>query len=149
MQSGGLLETLVSALREVKGYFVWRDSTGEEYIIISRQEFEQRGARSEGTQLDLLSEPTLSLQQPTRNWSADDMLDKINHDLALYQLQREEEVIEEVGEVVEEDESEKQFPLPPKPSAFAPASADSSAETAGRKVRFEPLRGDLAPDLQD
>ena len=109
---------MVAALKEARGYFVWRDSDGEEYVIMSRREVDQRAGSEEETQLGLLN--------PV---SADDMLNKINHDLALYQLQREEE---ENGEDEIADDSLQ--PLPP---------------LAGKKVKFEPLRGDLPPDLQE
>jgi len=129
MDTGGLLETLLAALKTGRGYFVWQDGDGEEYVLISRREFDPaHHSSSAELQLDLLQEPTLA-STPARGWSADDMLDKINHDLALYQLQRDEET--DSIETIEDDSIQ---PLPP---------------VGGKKVKFEPLRGDLPPDLQD
>jgi len=51
----------------------------------------------------------------------------------------EEELKEEMIE--EPDESER--------SAYSAASEDKSADKADKKVRFEPLRGDLPPELQE
>jgi hypothetical protein len=137
MFEGALIETVVAVLRELGGYFVWRAEHGEEYIVMSRKDFDQRTTGVRDTQLGLLGRGTA--ESGASKWTADDMLDKINRDLALYQLQREEELEEENGEV-EEDVSIK--PLPP--------IADKPFDVAqGKHVRFEPLRGDLPPDLQD
>lgn len=120
MSDGGPLGLVLSALKTMSGYFVWKDADGEEYVIVARRDFEarMRGPREE--QLDLLRGAG----------AAASPLDNINRDLALYQLQREEE-----------EGVEGSLPLPPK--------ADLPAGSAGKKVRFEPLRGDLPPELQE
>jgi hypothetical protein len=136
MFDGPLLETVVSALRELGGYFVWRSDDGQEYVILSRREFEARSRISRDTQLGLLDHAPAT-EPAAAPWTADDMLEKINRDLAIYQLQQEEIELEEGAE-----EDTNQLPLAPR--------AGQPFDTApGKRVRFEPLRGDLPPSLQD
>ena len=124
MTEGTLIEAIQKVLRELGGYFVWEAADGEEYVMLSRQDFDQRVSKAEDTQLGLLSRVPASNDAP--RWTADDMLDKINRDVALYQLQRAEEEEEQGDDAVE--------PLPP---------------IQGKRVTFEPLRGDLPPELQE
>lgn len=133
MNNGGPLSLILAALKELGGYFVWADVDGEEYVIMSRRDFEQKLATTSEEQLDLLSRVSRmeSFGRPT---TANDMLEKINHDLALYQLQQAEEEEEREPDVDVTEEATGQFPLPPK---------------TGKTVRFEPLRGDLSPELQE
>jgi len=132
MTGGGLIETVLRALKELGGYFVWRADDGEEYVIISRRDFEARQIAAQEEQLELLGQAGRSEAFGGLK-TADDVLDKINRDLALFQLQREEEGNpEDVEEVI--DGNGDPVPLPP---------------IGGKRVRFEPLRGDLPPDLQD
>lgn len=100
---------------------------------MSRRDFDARTTINREAQLDLLSASARSEGTADR-WTADDMLEKINRDLALYQLQQEDQVMEEVEETDVGEVARSQFPLPPK---------------SGKSVRFEPLRGDLPPDLQE
>lgn len=127
MSIGGTLAQVVAVLRELGGYFVWRDASGEEFVILAKRDFEGR-LQAQEEQLDLLKDARTA-SPTTQIRTADDMLEKINRDLALYQLQREDE------------EMEDEFPLPPKDKPFDTAQ--------GKRVRFEPLRGDLPPDLQE
>lgn len=128
MINGGPLALVLAALKELGGYFVWKDAAGEEYVIISRGDFERRLAVSAEEQLDLLNR-TAYRETAAKSRTADDMLEKINRDLAQYQLQREEDGINLT------------YPLPP--------STMAAASKQGKTVRFEPLRGDLSPELQE
>lgn len=128
MSNGGPLALVLAALKELGGYFVWADLDGEEYVIMSRRDFEARLTASREEQLELLGRADRS-GSIGDHWTADDMLEKINRDLALYQLQREEEETK-----IDE----------------APAGGqEGQPGTPGKKVRFEPLRGDLPPELQE
>ena len=130
MSLESLLTHVLAALREVGGYFVWRAEDGQEYVIVSRREFESRSRSVRDTQLDLLDAPTAAAP-----WTADDMLEKINHDLALYQLQRENEAEQSLDEV---------------PGKSLDGTQGKPFDvTQGKRVRFEPLRGDLPPSLQE
>ncbi len=132
---------VLAALKELGGCFMWTDTDGEEYIIISRREYEKRLTATDEEQLDLLSR-TGRMESFDRPKTADDMLEKINQDLALYQLQQaeEEEEFDDTHMVIEEEQL-TQFPLP--------AKSNLSFGRPGKRVRFEPLRGDLSPELQD
>jgi hypothetical protein len=145
VSNGGPLDLVLAALKELGGYFVWADAVGDEYVVMSRRDFEARTKGSREAQLDLLG-ASAQTAGPADRWTADDMLEKINRDLALYQLQQEDQVVEEEtdGEKALTEENGDQLPLPPKPSTFAKALADKQ----GKRVRFEPLHGDLPPDLQ-
>ena len=108
MSNGGSLELILAALKEWGGYFVWPDSEGEEYVVIARRDFDVRLQVKGEEQLDLLKGAREFSADRGGPWTAGDMLEKINRDLALYQLQREEEkelAAEESGR------DEGQFPL--------------------------------------
>lgn len=107
----------LAALKELGGYFVWRDEAGEAYVILSKQEFDRRQkAEDPEVQLSLPAVP-----QEENEIRADHVLERINREIALYQLrQQEDQMIEPESEQLE------------KPA----------------RVRFEPLRGDLPPGLQ-
>src|SRR5688572_2464267 len=107
MPDPSLLEAVLAALRELGGYFVWRGEDGQEYVVTSRREFEARTIAARDTQLGLLDH-TRATDASEPRWTADDMLEKINRDLALYQLQQEDVVEEDVV-----DENGDQLPLAP------------------------------------
>jgi hypothetical protein len=82
-------------------------------------------------QLDLLSQTPSSVGDDA---SADDVLDKINREIAIYQMQTDGEVSDELqgtdGDMMVDDLSWKR-------------------PTGGKRVKFESLRGDLPPELQE
>lgn len=98
-----------------------RDEAGEEFVIMKMSDIEELDEENEEMQLSLAQAPITS--------NADDVLERINEELALYQLQQvaddQEDHHESVYQAVEED------PAPPM------------------RIRFEPIGGDLSPDLQD
>jgi hypothetical protein len=111
MATGGPLDQVCAALAALGGYFVWRDRQGEEYVVLSRRDFEAKLAAAADAQLDLLNPPK----------GAGETLERVDRDLAVYQLEQEAEA------------EEQRLRLPKAP----------------RVVRFEPLRGDLPPELQE
>ncbi len=117
------LKDILEVLRELDGYVVIKHK-GEEFIITRRQE------EISEQQLALPEVPVMDDQAMT----ADDILEKINRDIALFQLQQEEE------------EDSDEFALEPEIEEMVEESAETIRPP--RRVRFEPLRGDLPPDLQ-
>jgi hypothetical protein len=139
-----LLENILVALREIEGYFVFKDEVGKEFVILGKREFDERGEvpSDTGKQLSLSSallnralekgteEKTEKVEEEKA--SANKILEKINRDIALYKLLQEEE--EDLIAGIEEDEDQVEIEKP---------------EPAVQKVRFEPLKGDLPPELQE
>lgn len=153
-----ILQSLLIVLKEVRGYFVFKDESGEQFVILGKEEFEDLSESSskKGKQLSLSSVLLNSaLEQGTEEKmleaddkvkdieedkvSADDILEKINRDIALYKLLQEEEGESGMLEGIEEDE-------------VAGKGQDEELDepvSVSQKVRFEPLKGDLSPELQE
>ncbi|MFH1354077.1 MAG: hypothetical protein ABIH36_02215 [bacterium] len=120
MRKKDLSQALVS-LRELGGYFVFKDEVGEEYVLLSKREFDGRQASDEPeVQLSLADAPKLETEA-----RADYVLERINREIALYQLRQQED---EMAEMTDEEAEQLE---------------------RGARVRFEPLRGDLPPELQE
>lgn len=117
---------ILAGLRELGGYFVWRDEAGEAYVILSRREFEAWHKTGEPeVQLSLPTTPGVTESKSAETEArADYVLERINREIALYQLRQQEDQIIEL-----QDPESEQLEKP-------------------ARVRFEPLRGDLPPELQ-
>lgn len=137
-----VLKSLLTVLKEVRGYFVFKDESGEQFVILGKEEFEDlsESPSETGKQLSLSSallnnalekgaEEDEADDTEEDKVSADDILEKINRDIALYKLLQEEEGESDVMEGIEKELNE-------------PVSIS-------HRVRFEPLRGDLPPELQE
>lgn len=118
MSTKDALTPLFAVLKDTGGYFVFPDEDGNEFVVISRQDFTAR-------QKAPISEIQLPLPPAA---SAVDVLDRINREIALYQMLQEE------AEPVEEQDD---------------LALDAQEEEPGLRVRFEPLKGDLSPELQE
>jgi hypothetical protein len=130
---GKILEPLLNILKRFGGYYLFRSHSGEQYVIMSRSEFDRREEAVSEHQLPLPA--ALSAAS-----SAGDVLERINREIALYQLQQAEE---DVGEEPEAEEQASQLP------AQATMTTIEVEQTPPRRIRFEPLRGDLPPELQE
>lgn len=128
MRGNETLNKVAALLRDLGGYYVFVADNGEEYIVAAKKDF---GALT-GT---LPAQPELQLPlPPAANQSivaANELMDRINRDIALYRSTQEQ-----FDDLNIEDDSQAisltSAPLPPP-----------------RRVRFEPLRGDLPPELQE
>jgi hypothetical protein len=110
-------QAVAKALVELGGYFTFKDAVGHEFVIMRKEDFvPPEDTEGADRQLSLPAAPAEPLV------SAEDVLERINRDIAIFQLHQDEEIEEEEGD----DDME-----PP------------------RRVRFEPLRGDLPPELQE
>lgn len=137
------LQKTFDVLKELGGYLVIRDETGEEFVISRRSD---RAGLEESAQE---TDRQLSLAQAPVNNSADEVLERINEELALYQLQQaeqrflvDEETAAESGEATYHAVEEVQAPVHQEEDTFRIAAPPI-------RIRFEPLRGDLSPDLQE
>src|SRR5687767_4498131 len=119
---------LLSVLKEIDGYFVVTDGEGEEYIVVKRSDFERRAPINSEVQLPL---PSRTGTGEDILESAGDVLERINREIADYYVQQAEQ---DFVEPEEESSSltQSSFTVPPP-----------------RRVRFEPLSGDLPPELQE
>lgn len=122
------LEPILSVLRSTDGYFVFRDREGEEYVLVRALDLKNMSESSDEKQLPLpKAEPRQVSGMHGSGHTLDEVLERINREIALFQAQREESMS------VQEEENER----------------EDSREQPSLRVRFEPLRGDLPPELQE
>lgn len=136
MKKEAILEQAIAVLEELGGYFSFKSASQREYVLIGKAELEKLQQAVKEVQLAFPADRALSREQLT----ADDLLEKINRDIAVFQLQQEEDEMAEepvVEEVFIED------------MAQIEEEQEMSAMPPPRRVRFEPLRGDLPPELQE
>jgi hypothetical protein len=121
LMSNDTLNKALEVMKELGGYFVIRDAGGEEFVVMRRADMEKNKE-------SVAEEKQLSLPAAPASTTADDVLERINQELALYQMQQVEENLEEAAEIAEKIEETVEAPM---------------------RIRFEPLHGDLPPELQD
>lgn len=114
------LEPITRVLKQYGGYFTFSDEEGNEFVVTSGDEF--RSGTATETQLPL---PAVPNELASQKAQAEEALEKINREIALHQLQLSEENFDEL----------------------TPAPADDLRPPL--RVRFEPLTGDLPPELQE
>lgn len=132
MRGNEPLAHIMAALHVLGGRFIFSDDTGNEFVITTQKEFDRYHTPQREVQLPLQKSESATA-------AAEELLEKINRDIALYQDQQEE-VIDDIDE--------------PDVTASAsqlssPSLSSSSPLPPPRRVRFEPIRGDLAPELQE
>lgn len=131
MRGNETLNQITTLLRELGGYFTFIAENGEEYIVAAKKDVTVFGSSNKAE-----SELQLPLPPATANQAAaaaNELLDHINRDIAMYQAAQEQFSDDELtdGEVI----------------IFNPGNM--AAQPPPRRVRFEPLRGDLPPELQE
>ena len=114
-----VLAPVLRVLKDLGGKFVFSDDEGNTFVLTSKKELLAQRSKQEQLPLPKAKAVEAAVRQHAPD-IADDIIDAINRDIALS------------GQpflIVEDDLASS---LPPAP-----------------KVRFEPLRGDLPPQLQD
>lgn len=144
MLKGETLQKVLEILRETEGYFCFKDEAGEEFVVARKRDFggESSGKNSE-KQLELgplpgnsAGQATTSLAEAVRQTAEQFdttpafVLDSINREIARYSEEEREREIDDLS-----IEAGKDRPRPPK--------------RFGKKIRFEPITGDLSPELQE
>lgn len=120
MRGNDPLKLVRAALKELGGYFVFSDME-DEYVVLLKKDFDAlRSEVDAGVQLTL---PTTAEKLAVDD---NDVLDQINRDIALFQSQQVEREPQTLDSIEEEGSGQERT-----------------------RVRFEPLRGDLPPELQD
>lgn len=120
------LGPVLKVLGELGGRFVFTDADGRQFVVASAEEWEKlKGKEPEAAQKPLpLAPPPAGMRSFVVRSRADELLDRINREIALFQLDTtEDEPADDLGI----SEAEGQEPL---------------------RVKFEPLKGDLPPELQ-
>lgn len=113
------LGPILTVLKQYGGHFTFTDSDGQQFIIAARQEFER--SQPGEKQLPLPDRKTMGRTGSSMDEDTANVLDRFNREIAFSQ--------EEAGEDEEEE------PM--------------ITETQSLRVRFEPLKGDLPPELQE
>lgn len=136
---GPALERITSVLAELDGYFVFLDKDGHEFVISTRDRFDGDFAKKQEVQL------TLPVTRGSSDWpdslsSEDDELPEIIWD------QPAEDTDDSIEDPFAEDESDEAVLSGSRPLTHV---LSSTSTEAARRVRFEPVRGDLPPDLQE
>lgn len=127
------IENALAALHDLGGYFVFEDEHGEEFVLVRKQDFEvDEGNYYEERQLELPAAPKRD------DLAADQVLDRINREIAAYHMQDEEERIDDLALDTSSHEDEEEV-----------FRRSQNGVPEPKRVRFEPLRGDLSPDLQE
>lgn len=125
------VEPVLRVLSQLGGHFTFPDKQGEQFVIARKTDFDA----NRGTQKPAERQLPFTGRMPMRNSpdTAGEVLDKINKEIALYQMNQQEEVDDlAADDVVDELYFQPGQPLPPPV-----------------RVRFEPIKGDLPPELQE
>lgn len=129
------LGPVLKVLGELGGRFMFTDDEGRQFVVASAEEWEKiQGKQPEVTNQKSLPLPTGPVS-PIRSFvirsRADELLDRINREIALFQTENADETEMDVPEEQPDD-----------------LGITAQEEQSPAKVKFEPLRGDLPPDLQ-
>lgn len=130
MLAGDTLLKVIEVLKETGGYFVFRDEFGEEYVIAKKKDF---GVANHSNSEKQLSLPTTSSLAKAVQETADRMdktpdfvLESINRQIAKYNDEQREQEIDDLS-----------------------LEAAALPKNKGKHIRFEPIHGDLPPELQE
>ncbi|MCE9642818.1 MAG: hypothetical protein K8Q97_00680 [Candidatus Andersenbacteria bacterium] len=137
------LEPILQVLSDLGGKFTFMDDEGREFVLASREALEEEhmAMHQEEQQLELFLDTDTMASAIRKNIDAeigDDVIDRINRDIALTAAQEQfeqEDEIDDIAEEVHEDDDLNMYTRPTPPPV--------------PKIRFESDRGDLSPHLQD
>lgn len=155
------LGPVLKVLGELGGRFVFTDDEGRQFVVASAEEWEKiQGKQAEVAQKPLpLAAPAPGMRSFVVRSRADELLDRINREIALFQTENADETEMDVPEeqpddlgITAQEDSAFAPPVGGATAGKAGASDDleitPEEEKASLRVKFEPLRGDLPPDLQ-
>jgi|GEM_PF-3452523 hypothetical protein len=124
MHDSHKLLNIVEALEHLNGYFVI-PVDGEELVVLRKEEFDKLKENKQEVQLELEDAVHEETVTPEEN---QEKIDLVNQELAMNQEKADYDIQEPEVEL-EEDEDLGAGPR--------------------TKVRFEPIKGDLSPELQE
>ncbi len=137
------LDPILDVLQQLGGKFTFMDDEGRAFVLASKEALEDEQAlrQAQGKQQQLVFPQAESVAKALRKHVdsslGDDVIERINRDIALAASSEQLESQDEIEELIEETEGIEikavpSHPLPPKPP----------------RIHFESVKGDLAPDLQ-
>lgn len=132
MLTGETFTKVLEVLRLAPGYFVFRDEAGEDYVVARKADFIGEGKANPEKQLALPN--ASSLAQAVRETAQRQdttpgfVLDSINREIAKYTNEQQEQMVDDLS---------------------LEAAAGPKPKKSGKHIRFEPISGDLAPELQE
>lgn len=142
------LEPILNVLSDLGGKFTFMDDEGREFVLASREALELEHAamhQYEEEQLELLDMNTMAdaIRRNIDVEIGDDVIERINRDIALTHSQEllddaDEDEITEIS--LEEDEPAQPVEQDDVPDWNPPMPP---------RIRFESVRGDLPPQLQE
>ncbi len=134
------LSPILSVLRDLGGKFSFMDDEGNQFILASKEVFEQE-ARKQAPEQQLELPQAERVADAIRKYVdssiGDDVIDRVNRDIAMtFANQKEEhDDIDDLVSLVVDDGQDAMLYTRPRPAVPT--------------IRFESDRGDLAPQLQD
>lgn len=119
------LAPILDVLQQLGGKFTFMDDEGRRFVLASKEALEDEQALrpSQGKQQEFVFPQADSVAR------ADDVIERINRDIALAASLEQLETQDEIEELVE--------------------SSDNLNIPSETRIRFEAIKGDLAPDLQE
>ena len=118
------LVSLVDALEHLNGYFVI-SVEGEELVVMRKEEFDKLKEGKKEVQLGLHDAVH---EESVNSEDNQEKIDLLNQELAMYQEEMEYDANASEDEILEDED------------------LGAGPRT---KVRFEPIKGDLSPELQE
>ncbi len=139
MQTGqtlrGAFAPVLRVLKQLGGHFTFTDEDGEQFVIARQQDFVGWRKRTEGTDKQLALPAADAVARAVRRNVPmdldDEVLQRINRDIAISHWADDERSFDDLGL----GEHRKLAPDRPTPPPV--------------RVRFEPIKGDLPPELQE
>ena len=137
------LEPILRVLSDLGGKFTFMDDEGREFVLASREALEEEhmAMHQEEQQLELLDMDKMAdaIRKNIDVEIGDDVIDRINRDIALTAAQEQFDQGDEIDDIAEEVNEDDDLTLYARPTPPPPVP----------RVHFESVRGDLNPHLQD
>lgn len=121
---------IIRVLKSLGGHFTFTDTDGEQYVVIKKSELEALSERKE-TQLRIST-----VTEDVSINDEGDVVSRINEDIALNHMD-EEDGSDDLSISYQETEIEM------TEDAYSPPTPPPV------RIRFEPIKGDLPPELQE
>lgn len=138
-----VLEPILQVLSDLGGKFTFMDDEGREFVLASRYalEMEHEAMHQEEQQLELLDMDKMAdaIRKNIDVEIGDDVIDRINRDIALTAAQEQFEQGDEMDDLAQSDAEDDDLTVYARPTPPPPVP----------RIRFESVRGDLNPYLQD
>lgn len=143
------LAPILDVLGQLGGKFTFMDDEGRQFVLASADALEDEEAlrEAQGEQLSLPQADSVAraIRKHVDSSLADDVIERVNRDIALAASVLEQaDDIEEVLDAEDATHVEvQQWPTPP------PLRSTNGRTQGEPRIRFEPIKGDLPPDLQE